>query len=137
MAQITKDNAYDAVAPDDFPSMLQVERYGNRSTAFDKIISATHDHFWDPLDKKYIDFSGPYDTKTQQILPDEFFPIFSTSLADKLTPEQHIHFANQSARWSLSSILHGEQGALALSASLCHILRDPGAQEYAANQTRE
>ena len=24
-----------------------------------------------------------------------------------------------------------------LSASLCHILRDPGAQEYAANQTRE
>jgi hypothetical protein len=137
MVQITKDNAYDAVAPDDFPSMLQVERYGNRSTAFDKIISATHDHFWDPLDRKYIDFSEPFDTATQQILPDEFFPIFSTKVADKLTPEQHIHFANQSARWSLSSILHGEQGALALSASLCHILRDPGAQEYAANQTRE
>ena len=37
----------------------------------------------------------------------------------------------------MSSILHGEQGALSLSASLCHILRDPGAQEYAANQTRE
>ncbi len=137
MVQITKDNAYDAVAPDDFPSMLKVERYGNRSTAFDKIISATHDHFWDPLDKKYIDFTEPFDTATQQILPDEFFPIFSTTLADKLTPAQHIHFANQSARWSLSSILHGEQGALALSASLCHILRDPGAQEYAANQTRE
>src|SRR5262249_50003328 len=39
--------------------------------------------------------------------------------------------------WTMSSILHGEQGALSLSASLCHILRDPGAQEYAANQTRE
>ena len=37
----------------------------------------------------------------------------------------------------MSSILHGEQGALALSASLCHILKDPGAQEYAANQTRK
>ena len=74
---------------------------------------------------------------TQQILPDEFFPIFATKLGEKLTPAQHVHFANQSARWSLSSILHGEQGALALSASLCHILRDPGAQEYAANQTRE
>ncbi|PKQ05548.1 MAG: DUF3066 domain-containing protein, partial [Alphaproteobacteria bacterium HGW-Alphaproteobacteria-11] len=48
--QITKDNAYDAVAPDDFPAMMEVERYGQRSTAFDKIISATHDHFWDPLD---------------------------------------------------------------------------------------
>ena len=33
--------------------------------------------------------------------------------------------------------MHGEQGALNLSASLCHILRDPGAQEYAANQARE
>ena len=137
MVQITKDNAYDAVAPDDFPAMLDVERYGRRSTAFDKIISATHDHFWDPLDKKYIDFTEPYDQETQQILPDDFFPIFQTRLGDKLTPAERIRFANQSARWSLSSILHGEQGALALSASLCHILRDPGAQEYAANQTRE
>ena len=137
MVQITKDNAYDAVAPDDFPAMLDVERYGKRSTAFDKIISATHDHFWDPLDKKYIDFTEPYDQETQQILPDDFFPIFQTRLGDQLTPAERIRFANQSASWSLSSILHGEQGALALSASLCHILRDPGAQEYAANQTRE
>ncbi|WP_297696162.1 ferritin-like domain-containing protein, partial [Phenylobacterium sp.] len=30
-----------------------------------------------------------------------------------------------------------EQGALNLSASLCHVLKDQGAQEYAANQTRE
>src|SRR5262249_5810912 len=36
-----------------------------------------------------------------------------------------------------SGILHGEQGALSLSASLVDILYDPGAQEYAANQTRE
>ena len=39
--------------------------------------------------------------------------------------------------WNFSSILHGEQGALNLSASLCHVLYDQGAQEYAANQTRE
>ncbi|HAC59907.1 MAG TPA: DUF3066 domain-containing protein, partial [Rhodobiaceae bacterium] len=38
--QITKDNAYDAVAPDDFPAMMEVDRYNARSTAFDKIISA-------------------------------------------------------------------------------------------------
>jgi hypothetical protein len=37
----------------------------------------------------------------------------------------------------MSSILPGEQGALNLSASLCHVLKDQGAQEYAANQTRE
>ncbi|HEV2563421.1 MAG TPA: ferritin-like domain-containing protein [Rhizomicrobium sp.] len=137
MVQITKDNAYDAVAPDDFPAMLDVNRYGNRSTAFDKIISATHDHFWDPLDKKYIDFSEPFDPETHQILPDDFFPIFKTHIGEKMSVAQKLKFASQSTRWQLSGILHGEQGALALSASLCHILRDPGAQEYAANQTRE
>jgi hypothetical protein len=137
MVQITKDDAYDAVRPEDFPAMLNVERYGRRSTAFDKIISATHDHFWDPLDKKYIDFDLPFDGENIQMLPDEMFPFLQTKLADKLTPKQRILYANQNARWSLSSILHGEQGALALSASLCHVLKDPGAQEYAANQTRE
>ncbi|MBV9420025.1 MAG: ferritin-like domain-containing protein, partial [Alphaproteobacteria bacterium] len=137
MVQITKDNAYDAVAPDDFPSMLNPARYGARTTAFDKIISATHDHFWDPLDKKYIDFKTPFDTEKNTILPERFFPIFHTRIGEKMTQEQKIKFANESTRWQLSAILHGEQGALALSASLCHILKDPGAQEYAANQTRE
>jgi len=49
MENITKDPAYNAVDPADFPAMLDVNRYGQRSTAFDKIIAATHDHFWDPL----------------------------------------------------------------------------------------
>ena len=69
---ITKDLIYDAVAPDDFESMLELDRYGARSTAFDKIISATHDHFWDPLDKKYIDFDAPFDMTKNMILPEKF-----------------------------------------------------------------
>ncbi len=137
MVQITKDNAYDAVAPDDFPAMLDPARYGKRSTAFDKIISATHDHFWDPLDKKYIDFNEKFDLNEETILPEEFFAVFHTRIGDKMTREQKIRYANEAARWQISALLHGEQGALALSASLCHILKDPGAQEYAANQTRE
>src|SRR5690242_2129027 len=137
MAQITKDSAYDAADPRDFPAMLEVERYGRRSTAFDKIISATHDHFWDPLDRKYIDFGQPFDLESETVLPEDFFVIFRTRIGDNMSREQKIKFASQSARWQISSILHGEQGALALSASLCHILKDPGAQEYAANQTRE
>jgi hypothetical protein len=137
MAQITKDSAYDAADPRDFPAMLEVERYGRRSAAFDKIISATHDHFWDPLDKKYIDFDQPFDMQAETVLPEDFFVIFRTRIGDAMSREQKMKFASQSARWQISSILHGEQGALALSASLCHILKDPGAQEYAANQTRE
>src|SRR6201986_260957 len=137
MVQITKDNAYDAVAPDDFPAMLEVERYSNRNTAFDKINSATHDHFWDPLDKKYIDFSKPFDMTKEYLVNPELNGDLKTAIGDKLDEGQKIKLANMDTWWSLSSILHGEQGALALSASLCHILRDPGAQEYAANQTRE
>ena len=135
--QITKDNAYDAVDPKDFPSMMDVERYGQRSTAFDKIISATHDHFWDPLDTKYIDFSEPFDLENEALLPEEMFPIFATRVGENMSAKDKVGFINESTRWMLSAILHGEQGALSLSASLCHILRDPGAQEYAANQTRE
>ena len=91
MVQITKDNAYDAVAPDDFPAMLEVERYGNRSTVFDKIISATHDHFWDPLDKKYIDFDEPFDLTAKTIMPMGFFPIFSTRIGDAMSEAGSLH----------------------------------------------
>jgi hypothetical protein len=52
-------------------------------------------------------------------------------------PKTRIRFLNAQTLRSFSSILHGEQGALNLSASLCHVLYDQGAQEYAANQTRE
>ncbi len=133
----TVDPAYDALRPDDFPAMVVAERYGQRSTAFDKIISATHDHFWDPLDTKYIDFSQPFDLENEYLMPEKFVPDFSSAIVEKLDTKQKIQLLNANVHFTLSNILHGEQGALNLSASLCHILRDPGAQEYAANQTRE
>jgi hypothetical protein len=136
---ITKDTMYEAVAPDDFVSMLDLDRYGSRSTAFDKIISATHDHFWDPLDKKYIDFDEPFDMENEALLPEDLVPALQTKYVSEALsdPKDRIRFINQQTLRSYSSILHGEQGALNLSASLCHVLYDQGAQEYAANQTRE
>ena len=134
---ITKDPAYNAVDPTDFPAMLEPARYGARSTAFDKIISATHDHFWDPLDKKYIDFTQPFDMTKEYLVNPSLNGDLKTAIGDKLDEAGKIKLVNMDTWWSLSSILHGEQGALALSASLCHILKDPGAQDYAANQTRE
>jgi hypothetical protein len=134
---ITKDPAYNAVDPTDFPAMLDVNRYGQRSTAFDKIISATHDHFWDPLDKKYIDFSVPFDMENEYLVNPALNGDLKTEIGNRLDERGKIKLANLDMLWTMSSILHGEQGALSLSASLCHILRDPGAQEYAANQTRE
>lgn len=136
---ITKDIIYDAVAPDDFESMLELERYNARSTAFDKIISATHDHFWDPLDAKYIDFNEPFDIENEMILPEDMIVSLQTDYVSNHLKDwkTRVRFVNQSTLRTFSSILHGEQGALNLSASLCHVLKDQGAQEYAANQTRE
>jgi hypothetical protein len=136
---ITKDSMYGAVPPDDFESMLQLDRYGQRSDAFDKIIAATHDHFWDPLDKRYIDFDTPFDLENVAMTPEENNPILKLPyVAETLTdPKERIRFINGGQLANFSSILHGEQGALNLSASLCHVLYDQGAQEYAANQTRE
>jgi hypothetical protein len=135
---ITHDPIYNTVDRDDFMSLIEVERYAERTDAFDSIISATVDHFWDPTDARYIDFdSHPFDLEGDTILPREMVVELNCSVADKLDAGQQIRLANQNARFFLSSILHGEQGALSLSASLCHILRDPGAQEYAANQARE
>jgi hypothetical protein len=134
---ITYDPAYRVVKPDDFPAMIEVDRYAQRSDAFDEIISQTHDHFWDPNNSAYLDYGQPWDVDNEFLMPPERFAEFRSAVADKLDKKYHARLANELMRWNLSNILHGEQGALSLSASLCDILHDPGAQEYAANQARE
>lgn len=135
--QITRDSAYAAVDRDDFPAMTDVDRYGQRSNYFDEIISRTHDHFWDPLDPAYIDYSTPFDLEGELLLARDQFPELQCAVCDRLDEGQQIALGNEIIKWNMSNILHGEQGALSLSASLCHILLDQGAQEYAANQARE
>ena len=135
---ITYDKIYNTVDRDDFDTLIEVDRYADRTDAFNEIISATNDHFWDPTDARYVDFTAePIDLREQTIMPRSFCIELKTAVADKLDERQKIRLSNQSTRFILSSILHGEQGALSLSASLTQILRDPGAMEYAANQARE
>ncbi|MEM7408936.1 MAG: ferritin-like domain-containing protein [Myxococcota bacterium] len=131
------DPLYDTVDRDNFLAMIETDRYGARSDAFDAIISATEDHFWDPTDPAYIDYREPFDLREETILPRDMVVELNCAVADRLDEGQKIQLANANAQFMLSSILHGEQGALSLSASLCQILREPGAQEYAANQARE
>ncbi|MBW2279250.1 MAG: ferritin-like domain-containing protein [Deltaproteobacteria bacterium] len=134
---ITHDPIYNTLDRDNFMAMIEVDRYADRADTFDGIISSTVDHFWDPTDPVYIDFAHDFDMKNETILPREMTVEFNCAVADELDEGQLIRLANQSSRFMLSSILHGEQGALSLSSSLSMILRDPGAQEYATNQARE
>ncbi|HVM95593.1 MAG TPA: ferritin-like domain-containing protein [Candidatus Acidoferrales bacterium] len=130
------DLAYNTVERDDFLSMIDVERYGKRSHRFDEIIARTDEHFWNPDDDDYIRFDDSWRGE-ESIFPLNMVPEMHSAVGDKLDERQKIQFANESARWTLSQILHGEQGAFNLSVSLCELLLDPGAQEYASNQARE
>ena len=130
MAQITRDTIYDAVAPDDFGAMLDVTRHEARSTAFDKIIAAKHDHYWNPLDKRYIDFSPPWDMVNEALQPDDLVPALQTDYVEAhfaaRPPQERIRFINEVARWQMSAILHGEQGGLRPPARMIRRPSGPG-----------
>jgi hypothetical protein len=134
---MTRDASFQTADRDSFEEMVKPDRYSSRSPAFDQWISATANHYWDPGDKAYIDFDTPFDQKNEMILPPELIPELNCAVKDRLDEGQQIAFVNESTRFMVSSLLHGEQGALSLSASLCSILVDPGTQEFATNQVRE
>ena len=54
------DPAYQTVAPDDFPAMLEPARYARRTPHFEEIIARTEEHFWNPEDRDYINFDQPW-----------------------------------------------------------------------------
>ena len=136
VTKIAYDPVYHTVERDNFLAMIAVDRYQQRSDAFETIIARTNEHFWNPEDPDYIRFDESLDAEVP-LLPPSMIVELSSAVADKLDERQKIQLINECTRWDLSNILHGEQGALALSCSLCDMFVDPGAQEYMANQVRE
>jgi 1,2-phenylacetyl-CoA epoxidase catalytic subunit len=136
MADVPSHRVYNTVRREEFPLLMAEDRYLKRSPDFEEIIARTEEHFWNPEDPDYVDFRAPWPAD-QPILPLDFIAELQSAVADELDEGQQIAFANASAQWTLSNILHGEQGALSLSASLAEMFVDPGPQEYAANQVRE
>jgi hypothetical protein len=134
---LIRDAAYQTIPREAFREMMDVDRYDRRSSDFDGIISATHDHFWDPNDPAYVDFDQPFDLARDYIMPPERIQELRGAVLERLDEGDQIRLGNEIMRWQISNILHGEQGALNLSTSLADILLDPGAQEYATNQARE
>lgn len=134
-----KGSAFTAIPNGSFVEMLELDRFIDRAGNFDRIISASEKHYWNPLDDRYLDLSLPFDVANEPIFEEGAFaclhiPAVQERLADRA---ERARFINKIAWIRLSGLLHGEQGALNLSASLCAVLTDQGAQEYAANQTRE
>src|SRR5687767_12550434 len=72
------------VDPLEFGAMVDVDRYGKRSDAFDRLISQTHLHFWDPADPAYIDFDTPFEMRTETVIPMSMVPEMHSAVADRL-----------------------------------------------------
>ena len=51
----TSDSIYRSAAEGEFAAMLDVERHAEHNDAFEALFSASHDHYWDPLDNRYIE----------------------------------------------------------------------------------
>ena len=67
---ITYDPIYNTVDRDNFDALIEVDRYADRTDAFDSIIASTVDHFWDPTDVRYVDFqSQPMNLEEETIMP--------------------------------------------------------------------
>ncbi len=134
--QTTINPAFNAVARDEFASMIEVERYLDRSDSFETLIARTNEHFWNPEDPDYIDYDSapPVD---EPLIPFTMVPERHSAIWDTLDEKAQLKFTNESLRARISGILHGEQGALSLSTGLSDMFVDPGAQEYATNQARE
>src|ERR1043165_2958671 len=105
------DPPYRAVAPAALPPPTAPARHGERSADFEEIIARTEEHFWNPEDPDYVDFSTPFPAD-ETIVPSWFVLESNTAVWDRLDEGQRIRLTNESARWSISNILHGEQGGL-------------------------
>lgn len=120
-----------------FEALLDVDRYSARSGVFDRHLAASQRHQWDPQDPRYIDFGTPFDMTASPILPTDLVPELASAVGDRIGRDHHVAFANETARWWLSGILHGEQAALSLACHLANQLHDVGTIEYVTTQAKE
>ena len=140
MVQITKDEAYDAVAPDDFPRDA-----GDRPLrrALDRV---RQDHLRDP--RPFLGSARQEVHRLQRAVrhrerDDPAGRAASRSCSTARRRQADGRPEDQASPTTCTLLAASRRSCMAsrarssLSASLCHILRDPGAQEYAANQTRE
>lgn len=71
---------------------------------------------WDAATQ--LDWSIELDPENPQELPDEAFPLFGSSVWDRLTRRERGALRRHHQAWQLSQFLHGEQGALLCASKL-------------------
>jgi P-aminobenzoate N-oxygenase AurF len=84
-----------------------------------------------------IDWDVPVDPTNVAGLPPEFNPLFGSDIWDKMDLKERDEFGRHQGSWLFSQFLHGEQGALNVSARIVQSVPDLDAKFYAATQTMD
>jgi hypothetical protein len=93
------------------------------------------DKQWDTT--KRIDWSLPVEPHNPIGLPDEFNLFRGADFYEKFTQAEKDNFAQHQAAWTWSQFLHGEQGAMVVSARIVETVPDLDSKFYAATQTMD
>jgi hypothetical protein len=81
-----------------------------------------------------IDWSQGVDLDNPMGFPDEFVPIFGSTIWDKLDEKRRNEVRYHMEAWRFSQFLHGEQGALICTAKIVQTVPDMDSKFYAATQ---
>jgi hypothetical protein len=93
------------------------------------------DKQWDAT--KRIDWSIPVEKHNPIGLPDEMNPFRGEDFWEKFTQAEKDNFSQHQAAWTWSQFLHGEQGAMVVSARIVETVPDLDSKFYAATQTMD
>src|SRR5882757_2368387 len=84
-----------------------------------------------------IDWDVEVDPVNVAGLPDEFNPLFGSDIWAKMSQKERDEFGRHQGSWLFSQFLHGEQGALNVSARIVQSVPDLDSKFYAATQTMD
>jgi P-aminobenzoate N-oxygenase AurF len=93
------------------------------------------DKQWDA--QKRIDWDLPVDPNNVNGLPEEFNPLIGSDVWERMSPEAREEFGRHQGSWLFSQFLHGEQGALTVSARIVETVPDLDSKFYAATQVMD
>ena len=93
------------------------------------------DKQWDAT--KRIDWSVEVDPNNPLAMPEEYNPFLGTDIWERMTEDERNAFSRHIGCWMFSQFLHGEQGAMVVSARIVETVPDLDSKFYAATQTMD
>jgi hypothetical protein len=93
------------------------------------------DKQWDA--QKRIDWDVPVDANNVNGLPDDWNPLVGSDIWNRMSQKERDEFGRHQGSWLFSQFLHGEQGALTVSARIVESVPDLDSKFYAATQVMD